>query len=82
MQIIAPYPDSLVTQPGVNKALKIGKTWRNLKWNVFSMESSDTIFSLNFSRQYEDAQPGIERKTNLRIDDGESREFVLKINKD
>ena len=26
MQIIAPYPDSLVTQPGVNKALKIGKT--------------------------------------------------------
>ena len=26
MQIIAPYPDSLVTHLGVNKALKIGKT--------------------------------------------------------
>ena len=49
MQIIAPYPDSLVTQPGVNKALKIGKTWQNLKRNVFSMESSGVIFSLNFS---------------------------------
>ena len=49
MQIITPYPDSLVTHLGVNKPLKIGKTWQNLKRNVFSMESSGVISSLNFS---------------------------------
>ena len=69
MQIIAPYPDSLVTHLGVNKALKIGKTWQNLKRNVFSMESSCIIFSLNFSQflTNEDGRYVVEWKTNLAI---------------
>ena len=69
MQIIAPYLDSLVTHLGVNKALKIGKTWQNLKRNVFSMESSCIIFSLNFSQflTNEDGRYVVEWKTNLAI---------------